>query len=618
MSFLFPLGLLALVSLPIVLVLHLIREHRQRQVVPSLMLWQNVPRRHDGTRRRLLPITLLLILHLIAATLLALALGQPQLVGLPSDGARHIALVLDTSTSMAARDGGATRFEQARSTARQILSGLQPGDRVTVVAGSARPGMLAEGGQADAAVIAAALDQLQPGGTGFDLEGALALAEAALDPRLSRRIVVISDGNTPTAGTLTAGVPVEWRQIGSGQENRAIVTFAARPWAGKIQVFARVANYGDQPFTGSMQLLADDAPLSTDLVSLAPGGERELTWSIPAGPARLRAALDGLDALPADDQAYLSISGARPIRTTLVSAQPEALQRALRAVPGVSVESVMPEGYQANAAADLTIFDGFLPPVWPDGAVLAINPPPESQLLQTVDVPRPISGERLVQKGALLEGLSFSGVSFGAVPTLSVPEWASTQLAAVGADGASEPETPLVLRGRDGQHEIAIWTFSIGSGNLPARLAFPLLVARTVRDLTATPPPASVGAGQSISVRPSTRATSLAIVAPDAARTELPAANARDLDIFTQPGFYTIEERAGASTIYTGVVGINAGAPGESDLRPQPAPDIAAPASDPGSGPQQHSMDLWPWLAGLTLVLLVFEWMYVLRRRRAG
>lgn len=61
MSFLFPLGLLALLSIPIILVLHLVREQRKRQVVPSLMLWKNIPRRHDGTRRRLLPLTLLLL-----------------------------------------------------------------------------------------------------------------------------------------------------------------------------------------------------------------------------------------------------------------------------------------------------------------------------------------------------------------------------------------------------------------------------------------------------------------------------------------------------------------------------------------------------------------------------
>ena len=50
MIFLLPIGLLALLTLPIILLLHLMRERRRRVVVPSLMHWLNVPRRRDAQR----------------------------------------------------------------------------------------------------------------------------------------------------------------------------------------------------------------------------------------------------------------------------------------------------------------------------------------------------------------------------------------------------------------------------------------------------------------------------------------------------------------------------------------------------------------------------------------
>src|SRR5215208_5705787 len=128
MTFLLPLGLLALLTLPVILLLHLLRERRRRVAVPSLLHWQNLPRRPEGERIRRLPLTLLLLLHLLVAGLLGVALGQPQLAGAPNNAARQTAIVIDTSTSMAAGAGTTTRFAQAQTRARVLLRELRPGD----------------------------------------------------------------------------------------------------------------------------------------------------------------------------------------------------------------------------------------------------------------------------------------------------------------------------------------------------------------------------------------------------------------------------------------------------------------------------------------------------------
>lgn len=98
MSFLLPLGLLALLALPLIVLLHFLRERRRRVPTPSLLLWANLPRRVEGERSRRLPLTLLLLLHLLIATLLGVALGGPQITGALTPDARHTAIILDTST----------------------------------------------------------------------------------------------------------------------------------------------------------------------------------------------------------------------------------------------------------------------------------------------------------------------------------------------------------------------------------------------------------------------------------------------------------------------------------------------------------------------------------------
>ena len=610
MTFLQPLLLLALLTLPVILVLHLLRERRRRVAVPSLLHWLNLPHRREGERIRRLPLTLLLLLHLLIAGLLGLAVGRPQVFGAPSSASRQTIIVLDISTSMAAREGSTTRFAQAQGRARALLRGMGANDRATLIAAGHTAHIVAAGGASELALLTAALDALRPGSTGADLAGALTLAEGAFDPQREDRIVVISDGALPTFPSRTLAAPLDWQQVGGDQPNRAIITFATRPWGDKLQVYARAANYDSAAFATRLRLYGDERLIDTRDVSIAVDGETELTWTLPASYTALRAELDGRDGLPQDDQAFLPTRSMRTIKALLVSARPESLRRALGAVPGVGVTVVEPAKYASGSApqdsVDLTIFDSFLPQAWPVGAVLAINPPPgSSTLLEVGTLPiRPPVGE-LSQSSALLEGINLGGVNFGSVQPVTPPAWATTQLAI--------NDTPLILRGRDGANEIAIWTFNLASGNLPTRLAFPLLVARTVRDLVPLSIAPEVQVGAPLTVRPDPRTTTIQLTAPDGTRSVVPTAPLLTLDTLTQPGFYRVEERSGGAPLFVGQVGVNAGAASESNLRPRTVPQLAGPPQQFSGAPQRQVIDLWPWLALGALALLMLEWGYIHR-----
>jgi hypothetical protein len=612
MTFLLPIGLLALLTLPLIVVLHLLRERRRRVAVPSLLHWLNIPQRRAGERIRRLPLTLLLLMHLLIAGLLGLALGRPQFASAPVGAARQTAIVLDTSTSMAARAGTTTRFAQALARARALLRELRPGDQATLIAAGPTAHVIAEGGAGDLAALTAALDGLRPGGDGADLAGALALAEAGLDPRRERRIVAISDGGTASSAPALgrAGeaqtVPIDWQIVGGAQPNRAIISFAVRPWGGKLQVYARAANYDPSPFRTTLRLYGDEQLLDTRDVLLAADGEAELTWTLPAGYATLRAALGGRDGLPEDDQGFLAVAPNHPITALLVSAKPAPLRRALAAA-GAQVTVVEPIAYTGtpDRSIGLTVFDGFLPRAWPAGAVLAINPPPGSPLIAVGGALPPAPTGELAQRGPILEGLSLGGINFGTVQPVTPPAWATTQLA-IG-------DQPLILRGRDGPTEIAIWTFDLASSNLPARVAFPLLIARTVHDLAPTPLPAAIQAGAPLSLRPDPRATTIEISGPGGARSIARSTPSLVLDTLTQPGFYRVEAEN-----FTGQLGVNAGSAAESDLRHRATaqPDrklhFVAPAREADS-PRRPVADLWPWLALGALALLMLEWGYIHR-----
>lgn len=605
MTLLWPIGLFALLALPLIIVLHLLRERRRRVVVPSLLHWQNLPQRQTAQRSRRLPLTLLLLIQLLAAALIALALARPQLSNF-FGSTRQLAIVLDTSTSMAAREGSGTRFAQAQSRARTALNSLGSGDRAILVAAGTTARVLATGTGADIPALLATLDTVQPGGTGTDFTGAFTLAQAAFAGQARREILVLTDNGPSTTGLpASVAAALSWQQLGTAQPNRAIVVLAARAWGAQVQVYARLANYAPTPFSARITLYADERTLGERTANIAANGETELTWTLPASYATLRAVLDGGDSLPQDDEARLSLAQTRPLAIELVSAAPAALRRALAAVPSAQVTVTAPAAYQPGSQAALTVFDNFLPAAWPTGPVLVINPPIGSTLLSVRKDTTPAKASPLDTRGALLAGLSLAGVDFGPLRSIDAPAGFTAQLA--------NGETPLILRGRSDTHDMAIWAFDPSAGNFTTRLAFPLLIARTVRDLTPAPLPQSVLAGTPLVLRPDARATALRIAGPAGETSTLPATPLLTLDQLTQPGIYAIEEQANGAALFRSQLPVNAGAALEANLYPQPAPTIAeaSPSSNAPAAQQLH--DTWHWFALGALALLLLEWGYIHR-----
>lgn len=632
MDIAFPFGLLALIALPIVLILHLIRERRRRVVVPSLLIWRMLPRPNEAQRRRRLPLTLLLLLHLLVAACMGLALAQPQWDNRWFGTTQHVALVIDISTSMAAHDSGATttgatRLEQAQRYAHELVASLGRQATVTLIAAGSQARVVASG-LAYGIPIQTALDTLQAGGTGSDLLGGVTLAQASLAGYRHARVVVYTDGAqaglTSTFNQRILTFPVEWQHIGTPLDNRAIVVFAATAGRTGVPVYARIANYSAKPQSSRLRLFGDDQLLDERRLNLRANGEAEVTWTVPQSITLLRAELEGRDGLAADDQATLSLAPARMIVTRLVTAAPSTLERALRALPNMQINSMSLSTYALDTTvADITVFDSILPPTWPAGAVLVINPPVGDQIPDQfplhIQAPladtltTPSTAQTLSASDALFKGLNLESIRFGPVRRVAVPPWATTQLA--------RGDIPLILRGRAGASEVAIWSFDVAKTNLSTRLAFPLLVARTIQDLLPTPLPAAVLAGDTVQIQPSGQVTAIEVLSPDGthhtvARDKPESAAQFALDL---PGLYTVVERDAQGVVFKRTIAANAGSARESDLRLRELlPElqisgVSAANAETDIFGQRDRIPVWPILALLTIAVLIVEWVYAQR-----
>lgn len=634
MTFLAPLGLLALLTLPLIIILHLRRERLRRVVVPSLMLWQQAPATTGRHRRLILPRTLLLLLHLLVAGLLALALAHPQLLGrLLAGGAQHLLVVIDTSTSMAAREGfNKDRLDEARARVRVLIDNLNGNDTLSIIAAGPQARLLATGTIGNRAGLLDALDRLEPVGTGTDIAGALALAQLAYESSTTQeagQIVVLSDQEPPQDGPLLPE-QVEWVRVGNTTRNQAIVALAARPRRGGTagyDVYARIANYDTRSAARTVHLLGDDKHLDVRTLNIRPEGETELTWEIAPGTEVLELKMDSGDDLAIDDTASLSLDQSRSLRTVLVSASAQAnpaLLRALATLPRLTLATFDPVTYASAPpanAADLTIFDGLIPETLPEGGVLIINPPAgnhpllqveaaqgsaEGAVLPPVEIVHSTSGN----DNNPLEGLSLGSIDFGTGLIVQTPSWAKVLL--------TRDNHPLILRGIVGERAVAIWAFDLVKGNLTTKLAFPLLVARAVYDLTTPTPPISLLAGQALNMPLHPRTEKVELTDPTGQSQQIAVTQTLVLEHLHHPGIYTVHELAGNETLYTTRIAVNAGTPLESDLRPQPLPalralHLALDDHSAGEGEVSHNtaQPVWHWLALAALMVLVFEWIYV-------
>jgi hypothetical protein len=497
-----PGALWGLLLIPLILLLYVLRTERRRLPWSNVRLWRGLGEELEARRNWRPPRrSLLLALQLTFVAVAVLALAGPILLR-PTEG-EHLIVVLDASASLGATDVMPARFAAAQVLALDRLARLAPGDRATVIrAGAeARPLVEAVAAPLARAAVEDAVVSQAPG----DLRTALLLAgAAAATPAGNPRVVVFTDGAFTAAAGARPGwpavagelaAPVEYVVVGRGDANVAVTALALRrpPNGGPTAGYARVTNLGSAPAAVPARLLADNLPLQNRRLDLAPAASEELTFALPPGTRTVALQLDAPDLLAADNRAEARAPASGDRAVTLVSAQPDLLARALRALPGVRVTTVAPDDYAGAALAPLVVFDGFLPRVLPAADAIVVNPPAGGALEVLGEVPAPaiLSYDR---GHPLLDAIDPAALQISKILQLRAPAWTNPVLWS--ADG------PALLEGTNGGRRVVILAFDPRASNLPRLRAFPLLLANALDRLGWGEREGTVATGQAVRLPP--------------------------------------------------------------------------------------------------------------------
>lgn len=622
MSFANPLGLLALgLAGPLVL-WYLLRSRRPRHTVASTFLWEQAERSVAAAvpwQRFRGDLTFWLVLLAIIAG--AIALAQPYL-SVPAVLGDHTILVVDTSGSMLADEGGPSRLELARREGAALADTMSPGQQVSVVEAGSRARVLVSAADSPAAVRDA-LAGLRPGHGPADLADAFTLAAALQRPGQDTVLHLLTDGEVPAVerGSVPAGLRVT--AVGQPRPNLAITRLQAVPvGAGSSTVFVQVRNFGQQQSGVELVLEVDGEEVVSERFRLAPRGSDDRVLSVSGGDGSvLQARVSPIgqnvagdtrtDALSLDDQAFALLSAPRDIAVALATPGNVFLEAALTSVAGttVTVTDTVPRDLDD---VDLLVVDRLPAPTPPPVPTLLVAPTkwPDG-ITAEPDVERPSLTFQATDH-ELLGNVDLSEVAVASATPLTAP--ALTPL-------AGGPAGDLVIAGRlDGVPVVAVG-FDLLASNLPLAATWPILIANTTSWLAGPPASVPAAAGDAVTVPLVEGATAVQVTSPSGTERALDVAAPR----------ITVDEVGLWRLAYVGddlpagppAIAVNPVA-GESDLaRPAPQPlvvdvpvgdDVTSPTTAEGRDP----VGQWVLLAVLALAVLEWLWVYGIRplRRR--
>jgi len=667
MGFLSPItaAIAAAIFIPSLVALYFLKLRRRKVAVASTLLWRRAVQDMQvnspfQTMRR----NLLLLIQLLLLIALLLAMARPTRNGLVEPG-EQVVILIDHSASMNAKDGaGGTRLSEAKSRALDLADAIEAGAGDAGAGGGAMVVSFAHRAQVlqpftrDPALLRAAIraieptDQLSNFGAAVDLVDPFARqSEASSAEGLT--VYAFTDGriHLPDKGDLAlAGADLRFEQVGSeAADNLAIVSLSARrdfEKPQKVQVFARVANYGSESTRANLTLSLNGDAVRVEPVRVPPAGAPttdEQGLAQPGEPgsqsvqfdlvlsesALIEVRHDHDDALAADDAAWLTLAPARRLRVLLVTQGNAFIERVIRSAKVRELVMMTPDkfedqnpdllrrggwnavGLSGSEGFDVIVFDGYSPKNVPsvDSLYLGGAPP-----IDGLEMTGPREGDAQNQvildwrrDHPLLRYVVLDDVVLSQPGRIGLPIGG-----VVLATGQHGPIMAEVTDEAGVRHVVT--SFDVLQSNWPLYISFPVFISNGLQVLGLGNLAEEAGIGYrtgQVAVVPVGEATRrLKYDGPTAIEGAVTRGHAV-LPVFDRVGVYRTSAGVAPPDDRLAVSLLD---PVESDLRAAATLAVSTGTSQGQPAATAVRREVWHWFAWAALAVLLLEWLVYTRR----
>ena len=613
MSFVHPQAFLLLLAVPLVLLFHLFRARRVEVRVTTLRFWRARKQEREATYAvfRRLNANPLLFLQILAVLLVTLALAGP-IVTSSSEGPARLVLIVDTSASMKAMDVPGGRFTVARDEALAVVAQLTSGQQAMLLEAALRPAVLVQFTD-DQRMLEDALTALQPTDGPGNLETAIEMASELVRDGPPAELRVFTDGAFPRFALPEGETPrLRWHRVGRESNNVGITALEVRrslTASSEYEVFLGLSNFSPDAKNFSFRLVLDGAQLYEQPLDLPGGVTRAFVvpFSHQTGGV-LRIEIDPHDDLAVDDIAAAVLPEPQAVKVLLVTRGNPYLEKALRIMSQVRLESLVPELFVSGESdADVVVLDGLSPDFLPPGRYLLIRSLPGDAPLQELGSVRFPSIVDWNKEHPVMHHADLSKVV--------IEQAMKVRVVGDGQVLAESNETPLMFAWNNGQVRAILLGFDLHQSDIVFRAAFPLIIGNALRwlapgrleDVVKQYRP-----GQPIEVDTEASIKSATVVGPDGRTTPVSLENGR----LVYDGAHT----AGLYALHLGDlqhrIAVNLLDRDESHLTP--GRGIPEKAGMDGAPQETHrvAQEIWRHLVTLALLVIAVEAFFYVHRRR--
>lgn len=592
-----PWGFLALIGVPIIIVLYLLKRRHEDFTVSSLFLWEEVIKDIEANAPwQKLKKNTLMILQIIAVILLAFALAKPYISSLDSN-VQNVVVVIDTSMSMQSKTGNKTRFDEAKTRAREYITNLKPNTYVTLIS-MGKNTVIEENLSKNKSSLLNALNAIEVTYTALNTDDAKSIIFSIANQHPNTKVVLFGDERL-----FLEGVDVEFSDVSEEAENFAIVLLSHKVTEKGITALSTIANYTGSKAKIPLSIYLDEKVYDAKYVDVVPGEISNVYWNdLPIGANVIEVRIDKEDALAVDNVYWNVVEKGLGSKALLVSDGNVFVEKALALSNKLELYKTLPDESREYTGYDLYIFDGFLPEKIPENGSIMIFNPPQNPLFNVGEVVEIPQIKEL--KGEVFKYVNDFDFSVGESKILEVPVWAEEIIEFKEGSGG--------FMGNINNQRILVVGFDVFNTDISITPAFPIFITNAVEWLlpSAIENIAGVNPKDSITFNLHPGTEKAYIETPSKEIFEIaPPFPPRVFDRTEEPGVYTLVQKTSEGEVNYNFA-VNVPSKNESDINKKVVSqdDYAGAEEENATKTGRNIQSVFIWI--IIIILLIEWWVY--------
>ena len=455
--------LFLLITIPLLVLLYILKRKYREEVISSTLLWNEVYKNTTAnTPWEKLRKNIMLLLQIIILLLLILSLMRPFL-NFGGKTYKNIILVIDNTASMSAEYGDGSRLEEAKRLAKEVLSSTKDDTNTYIISFDGNSNLLQNGDfnkEISNEVISSISQSYNTGEISESLSFVKAIGEGIEE---EYEVIAITDKDF-SLGDVNGKVV----SLANSGVNASIDNISHKFLEDKVRVIATITNRGSGEYSGDFSLYDGEELISVETLDLKEGENKTLTFDLPSIKSEfLRGELSRKDMI-LEDNTYNHVIGKKKVNKVLiVTEQNLFLEKAFASIQNTEV-------YKTNSASNLTsednydlyVFDNVTPDIMPSkGSILFINPS-SNEFFNVIN-----GGEGGEAKAVIGEVSKYLEET-----TFTAAKYNSIEIPYYGRGFLNIDEDFIGFKGEVDGRKIAALSFDLHNSDFPLKKEFPILM----------------------------------------------------------------------------------------------------------------------------------------------